>query len=219
MSGRLVLVGSGEFTEAMDDVDKYLLSKISNPVVAIIPTAACEEKDWYKWIENGVRHFKTLGAKVCGVNMVNKGDTGKKEILDQLEKANFYYFSGGNPGYLLDIIKDTPAWELIYDKFQNCATLVGASAGAMVMGKKVWARVYDFRRGIVKPWEEGLGVVDFGVVPHYNYMRFAFSKEKIKQMEENYPKDTSLIGIDEDTAHIRINGKWEVKGKGKIHKI
>lgn len=217
--GILVLAGSGEFTRAMEAIDKYLLSLAKNPVVAIIPTAAGEESDYDKWIKDGVGHFEKLGAEVYGVHLIKRWDAGDKGILKQLEDANFYYFSGGNPGYLLDTIKDTPAWKLIHSRFISGATLVGSSAGAMVMGKKVWARVYDFRRGIAKPWEEGLGVVDFGVVPHYDYMQNNFSEEKLQLMEKNYPKDVPLVGIDEYTVYIQINGKWEARGKGQIHKL
>ncbi len=220
MSGILGLVGSGEFTGAMIDVDKFLLKHTPNPVVAVFPTAAGEETDYKRWIDMGVKHFEKLRAKVFGVDLSTRKDSKDPGILKQIEEANFYYFSGGNPGYLFDMLKETSAWKLINGRFQNGATLVGSSAGAMVMGKKVWARVYDFaRKGVLKPWENGLEVVDFGIVPHFDYIQNSFSKEKLEVMESNYPAGVPIIGIDENTAYIRIRDKREVMGRGKVHKL
>lgn len=214
----LALVGSGEFTDAMLDVDQFLLSQIDSPKVAIIPTAAGEEKAFPKWIEDGVKHFKKMGAMVDGVNLISREDSKDPKILKQLEEFNFYYFSGGNPDYLLKVLKGSKAWDLIYNRFKNGAVLAGSSAGAMVFGKKVWSKVYDFdKKGVLVPWEKGLGVVDFGVLPHFNTIRNYFNEEQIKKMESNYPKDINILGIDEDTAYINTEGKWSVLGKGKVH--
>lgn len=216
--GILALVGSGEFTDAVIPIDQYLLSKIKNPKVAILPTAAGEEKTFSKWIEDGVKHFKKLGAEVSGVNLITRDDANNPKILKQLEKFNFYYFSGGDPDYLLKVLKGSPAWDLIYKRYKKEAVLAGSSAGAMVFGKKVWAKVYDFdNKGILYPWEKGLGVVEFGILPHFNTIRKYFNDSKIKQMESIFPKDLKIVGIDEDTAYINMEGNWKVLGKGKVH--
>lgn len=216
--GILALVGSGEFTDAVIPIDQYLLSKIKNPNVAILPTAAGEEKAFSKWIEDGIKHFKKLGVEVDGINLINKKDAQDPNILKQLENFNFYYFSGGDPNYLLNVLKGSKAWDLIHERFNKGATLVGSSAGAMVFGKKVWAKVYDFdKKGILVPWEKGLGVVDFGILPHFNMIRHYFNENQLKQMESNYPKDINIVGIDEDTAYINMEGKWSVLGKGQVH--
>ena len=55
--GPLLLAGSGEFTDAMTDIDRYFLQPIQNPLVAIIPTAAGRERKWWKWAEDGTRHY------------------------------------------------------------------------------------------------------------------------------------------------------------------
>lgn len=216
--GLLVLVGSGEFTDAMLEVDQYLLKQIKNPKVAILPTAAGQEKAFPKWILDGVKHFKNLKAEVSGMNLKTRQDAQNGEVLNQLNECNFYYFSGGDPNHLLQVLKGSKAWDLIYKRYQNGAILVGSSAGAMVFGKKVWAKVYQFsQKGKIIPWEKGLEVVDFGIMPHFNMMKTYFNDEQMIDVESNYPKDISIIGIDEDTAYIKMAGKWQILGKGKIH--
>lgn len=213
----LALMGSGEFTDSMMDVDKFLLSHLKNPQITIIPTAAGQEANFAKWIESGVRHFKRLGFKAKGVHLIKKSDTRDKKILEQLAKSNFYYFSGGNPGHLLDVIKDSPAWELIYKNYLNGAILAGSSAGAMVMGDMVWARVYDFvEKDLLHPLEKGLGVVNFTVIPHFNLLDEEFTETQKKDMKKVF-NGTKTVGIEEDTAYIQIERSWKVLGKGKVH--
>lgn len=218
--GVLALVGSGEFTDVMLEVDQFLLRQIKSPKVAILPTAAGQEKAFSKWIEDGVKHFKKLGIEVDGVNLINREDAQDPKTFKQLESFNFYYFSGGDPDYLLKVLIGSKIWDLIYKRFKKGeAILVGSSAGAMVFGKKVWAKVYDFdKKGILVPWEKGLGVVEFGVLPHFNMIRKYFNDEQIKKMESNYPK-IKIVGIDEDTAYINMEGNWTVLGKGSIHEV
>ena len=220
MAGILGLVGSGEFTKAMVDCDKFLLEKTSKPKVAILPTAAGEEAKYYKWIEDGVKHFKNLGTHVVGIPILTRQQANDPKMAKSLQEFNFYYFSGGNPGYLLDTIKNTKCWEVIYRKFLQGATLVGSSAGAMILGKMVWTRVYDFVAGrTLKPWEEGLGIVEFGILPHYDFALREFSKDDWERIKINLPKGIKIIGIDEDTVYVRISGKWKVIGEGKVHEI
>lgn len=216
--GPLVLVGSGEFTEEMNAVDQFLLNHIKNPVIAIIPTAAGEEEDYQKWIDNGIKHFEKLGAKVFGVHLLTKSDAENDEILAQLNEANIFYFSGGDPGYLLDTIKDTKALNLILQKHKEGSILAGSSAGAMVLGSKVFARIYDFfQTGKMPDWEVGLGLVDFGVLPHFDKLSTDLSPDHIEAIKNQLPDGMIVVGIDEDTAFININNEWIVLGKGKVH--
>ena len=182
------------------------------------PTAAGQEPDYYKWIEKGIAHFSGLGIEAHGIPIIARDDAHR--LAKKLHEFNFYYFSGGNPSYLLDTLKDTPAWETMYTQFTQGATLIGSSAGAMVLGKMAWTRVYEFmNRGVLAPWEKGLGAVEFGIIPHYDTAQREFSREQWKTIHRLLPHGIPVIGIDENTAYIRLNGKWHVKGKGRVHKV
>lgn len=113
MTGALALLGSGEFTEALLETDKFLLTQIENPKVAIVPTAAGLEDTVDSWINDGIAHFKKLDIPAKGVRLLNSEDAHSKQTLEQLKDSNFFYFSGGDPGYLLDTIRDSPAWQYI----------------------------------------------------------------------------------------------------------
>ena len=214
----LALIGSGEFTPALEPVDKFLLAHTPNPKVAILPTAAGLEPDYQKWISDGIKHFKKLGINATGIHLLNRTHANNHELTNQLTKYNFVYFSGGDPGHLLDTLKGSLAWQIILNQYKKGATLAGSSAGAMVLGKMVWARVYDFiNSGKIPPWEPGLNLVPFGVIPHYDAISKDFSPQQISQIKSSYPPKLKIIGIDENTAYIKISNTWKTLGEGTTH--
>lgn len=218
MTGVLALLGSGEFTESVIPVDKFLLGQIKNPKVAILPTAAGEEDTWPKWIKDGERHYIKLGVHAKGFPVIDKASANNKEIEKEIRSFNFFVFSGGDPGYLLRVLKETMIWNTIQSLYENGNVLVGSSAGAMVMGKKVWSDIKNFdKTEELNPWTPGLGIVDFGIIPHFDYVLREFPIEKLRKARELIPGDVEVAGIDEDTAYIKINEKWIVKGKGKVN--
>ncbi len=215
----LALIGSGEFTDAMIETDRFLLAQIKDPVVVIIPTAAGQEDDYEKWITDGIKHFEKLGAKAFGTHILNTNDANDPEILAQLNRANFFYFSGGDPGYLLDVMKGSEAWNLILEKYNNGSVLAGSSAGAMVMGKKVMARIYNyFKSGNMSEWEEGLNLVDFGIIPHFDKFFEDLNENQVVDLKMKLPTNIEIVGIDEDTSYIRLGNKWQDMGRGNIHR-
>ena len=59
--GKLLLAGSGEFTDSMNQIDEDIIGVIDNPRVMIIPAAAGKESDYHKWIDDGISHFEKIG--------------------------------------------------------------------------------------------------------------------------------------------------------------
>ena len=68
MSGAIALVGSGEFTPAMVEVDRGLLAATGRhrARVVILPTASWPDGEavFLRWAAMGVEHFEGLGAEV-----------------------------------------------------------------------------------------------------------------------------------------------------------
>jgi peptidase E len=62
--GALALVGSGEYTPAMEATDRMLLNSLAvkQPRVVVIPTASgLEHGQPARWNRMGGRHFEDLG--------------------------------------------------------------------------------------------------------------------------------------------------------------
>lgn len=217
MSGTIVLAGSGEFGQSMDELDGHIIKKLGNPKIAIIPTAAGREPDWHIWIDRGLEHFGHIGGQPEGVELIRREDANSPAIVKKLTSFDFFYFSGGDPGYLLDTLKGSPSWDVIYQRFQDGATLAGSSAGAMALGSKLWARIYDFvNHKRIKPWEEGLGVVNFGIIPHFDLINKDLNTLQKGLFKRLIPRDMEILGIDELTAYVREDGQWRKWGNGEV---
>lgn len=215
----IALVGSGEFTPAMVQADRYLLSLLPpRPKVAVLPTAAGQERDYRKWINRGVKHFRNLGVDVYGVDIAKRTDTKKVEHLDRLESTDLIYFSGGNPGYLFDVINGSNLEELLRRRLKTKNfILAGASAGAMVLGQFIPANIFAMRVSSEKPrWQPALSLVPYTVIPHYDYV-LREEKGLLERLMSNLPSAAraNLLGIDEDT--VLIIGSKKIMGRGRVH--
>jgi cyanophycinase len=218
MTGIMALYGSGEFTTAMSDVDLFVLGSTPAPNVAIIPTAAGMEDDYRHWINDGIAHYQKLGIEVAGLDVRTRDDANDKKLMRQVDDYTCFVFSGGDPGYLLEVLDGSLLWKKIMSLYEQGATIIGSSAGAMVMGPYVWSSVYKFDADrTLEPWAPGLQVIDFGVLPHFDFIEREFNLDERRAAYANIPQDIKVVGIDEDTAYIKIKEDWIKKGKGKIH--
>ncbi|HSK66082.1 MAG TPA: Type 1 glutamine amidotransferase-like domain-containing protein, partial [Anaerolineales bacterium] len=115
MNGLIALVGSGEYLPVMEAVDRYLLDSLHlndrKPRVVCLPTAAGKEGDQSinRWSNMGIRHFERLGADVNALRIIDRASAQEEQYEPILENADLIYFSGGDPGYLYETLKDTCA--------------------------------------------------------------------------------------------------------------
>lgn len=170
--GALALVGSGEYTAQMEETDRFLMEAIGGPAaarVAVIPTASGLEPGMpQRWNERGVKHFQSLGATVTPIPLVTVEDANNPDVVAALRAANFFYFSGGNPEYITETLRDTPAWEAITDSARNGGVLAGCSAGAMLLGSYT-LRVRAVVNGQPPQWSPALDVAaGLAVMPHFD---------------------------------------------------
>src|SRR5689334_7602807 len=132
MPGPIALVGSGEYTDAMLDVDKLLLDG-RPPRYVQIPTAAAPEgeKVLDKWTGMGIAHAGKLGVEAVPLRVRDRADADDPAIVEQLGDAGLIYFSGGNPLFLTETMRDTLLWREVVRLWEAGAALGGCSAGAM----------------------------------------------------------------------------------------
>ena len=135
--GPLCLVGSGEYTDAMNDTDRKVLDALAKPQlrVIVIPTASGLELGMPEtWNARGVAHFKKLGEQVTPLLVTTRQQCFEQVHIDAIHASDLIYFSGGNPNYVVETWSDTPAWDTLVARWQAGAALAGCSAGAMMLG-------------------------------------------------------------------------------------
>lgn len=220
-SGIVALVGAGEFLPTMQPVDAYLLEQWrarsgsgenggngETPRVAIVPTASAPDGQGVpqRWAKMGVEHFAKLGAAAEPVMLLTREDADAPEIVEQLRRANFVYFSGGKPRYLLETLSGSAAWQAILDNYRQGGIVAGCSAGAMVMG----GALFDFPQ----VWRTlpALGLVPgVIVIPHFDEIPRAFSTPMTSA-----GRGLTVVGVDGGTGLIGSGARWIVQGKGGV---
>lgn len=219
--GPLALVGSGEYTPAMDQTDRLLLDAIGGAAsgrVALFPTASALEPGMpERWNREGVEHFARLGANVTPYLLLQREDADNPALDAGLPAHNFYYFSGGSPDYLIETLKGTRAWATLNRQYTNGAALAGCSAGAMMLGGYTTS-VREMRRSGRVFWREALGLLpSLAVMPHFDRMRGFMTDELFRALLAAAPEGVTLVGIDEDTALLRLPGRgWQVSGRQTV---
>ena len=217
--GSLALVGSGEYLPQMKEFEQSLindgLANNKKPIYIQIPTAAARES------ENRINYWRSLGevaAKSLGVTqsflpILTRDDANNLQLLKNVDDAALIYLSGGDPHYLAETLRDTLLWDLILKNWQSGGSLAGCSAGAMAFS----GYVPHFRLSRAKP-TQGFGLLkEVRVIPHFDKF-FKWIPDSAAKHLLDLPGDSTLIGIDEDTAVLRrANQDWQVWGKGKLH--
>ena len=206
--GYLLLEGGAEFGGAMREPDLRAIELAGgfDTPIRIIPTAAAPDNNQVRAGNNGVRWFRSLGARdVESLPLIDKSSANDSQIAEALRKAKLIYMLGGFTHYLGQTLLGSKAWEAALEAYQNGAVIAGSSAGAMVMCE----HYYDPGRGKV---ERGLNLVPNAcVLPHHN----TFGKNWVGKLKALLP-GVVLLGIDEYTGMVLENGEWKVLGGGTV---
>jgi len=210
VAGPVALVGSGEYTEAMLDVDRLLLDG-RPPRYVQIPTAATPEGDRRVayWVDLGRRQAERLGVEAVPLVVADRAAADDPAVVTQLEGAGLIYLSGGDPLFLADTLRDTALARAIEDHWLAGTALAGCSAGAMAISG--W--VPDIKRP-TRPGRPGLGMLPkLRVIPHFDRFAGRMPDVLLRRFLRR-PEGMTTVGIDEDTALLGGPETFTVHGRG-----
>ena len=209
MSGRIALVGSGEFTPATTRVDLALLDGAPARVVFLPTAAAVEgaERIGY-WVELGEAHYRLLGVEATALMVLDRATADSAELAAQVKGAGLIYLSGGDPTFLAATLVGSRVGAAIVDAWRSGASVAGCSAGAIALMDEV----PDIRRR--RDAVPGLALVHgMRVIPHFDVIEH-WMPGVVQEAIERTPAGTRLIGIDEDTGIVGGADAWTVVGRG-----
>lgn len=215
MSGVIALVGSGEYLDGMDEIDRRLLAESGKPkpCVVCLPTAAGQEgqASIERWSHMGEAHFQRLGAKVQAARVVDRATADDPRWAERIRAADLIYFSGGDPGYLHRTLVDTLAWQAVLDAYAAGAVFAGCSAGAMILGQHLPSRA-----ALSLVFVPGFGwLPNCLVLPHFD--RLPFRSVLLPMVRRKLFDGQYALGIDENTALVgRVGGEWDVLGAAGV---
>ncbi len=195
----------------MARVDRWLLGRVAGePRVALVPTASGNQglRRVHYWLDLGVEHFSRLGAQVEPLDAPDRRAMLDERVAEHIAGCNFVYLSGGRPDYLHACLEGTPVWAAIRGVLDAGGVVAGCSAGAMIWGEKFPG--YPRR---VWPWHTGFCEIPGAfVLPHYDevpgWLARLVRASRLNRM--------TLLGIERDTALVRRQGRFEVRGGGRV---
>jgi len=205
-NGTLALVGSGEYLPPMEPVDRWLIERLGEPArVVCLPTAAGNEgpQSISYWSNLGIGHFRTLGAEVRPVEILNHQMACDEKLVDDIRWANFVYLSGGKPDYLFNALAGTPAFQTLEGVLANGGVVAGCSAGAMIWGE----------RATPFPWHKGFGYLPGAVIiPHFDEMS-GWVMDIVKKVLAG---NLTVLGVEGNTALVATAEGYSVHGSGGV---
>ena len=205
MSGRLALVGGDEFRPGCESMDAAILAATgkSSPVVLIVPIAAAFENPALA-ADNGVRHFRALGADAAPLMALGLDHAMDAGMAAEAESADIVYLTGGSPSHLLDTLRDSLLLGGIQAMLERGGMLAGSSAGAMVMGSRM-----RFRE-----WRRTLGIAaGIATLPHHERSDPDTVVEELRSMPDDL---TAVFGIDGAAGVLSGPDGWTALGAGRV---
>jgi len=211
----IALLGSGEFEPWARPVDTWCAehATASSDRVLVVPTASAPEGDetFKRWGKMGVAHYKAIGLAPEVLDLRERADASKKEIVDAVQGARHIFFSGGNPGYLAETLSGTPFWEAVVAGVTSGETaLGGCSAGAAFLGTTAPYVAGDS----LDHWTDGTKLLPRAYVMVHFDMLNTYVPGLRDMLLDMRPENTIAVGIDENTALYGDGEHWEVQGSG-----
>jgi cyanophycinase len=214
-SGAIALVGSGEYSVQMQELETQLLhlaiSKGKKNSFVQIPTASSHEGDSsrQRWQRLGKEQSDRIGSDCVYLPIHEREDAFNPEFIAQIKDAGLIYFSGGDPHRVAEIFSESPLWEEILNQWKSGTSLAGCSAGAMAFG----GTIMGLRRSQLS---NGLNLLPkIEVIPHYDKM-LGWLPDRVAAFIIRTESDSTLLGVDENTALV-LTDSWKRFGRGKVH--
>ena len=200
----LILTSNGISSEKLFNKTKELI-KENMKSVALIPTASneLEDKEF-----NILRHTEIFGRLGLSVEIFDI-DVQNPKLLD---KYDVIFLMGGNPFYLLEIMRKTNCKELFSSYIKN-KIIIGASAGSIIFGNTL-GFIYELEPELndrVKLTDfTGLCLTDINIFPHVTTLINVFDRclerldnfAKCNNIKLIYLEDGQAVFVDERENNI-----------------
>lgn len=210
LPGPLILVGGAEFGPGNEAHDRVFVEAAGDRSMYVVATAAVRQNpDWA--VATARRWFATLGADVAELRLRGRRDAADPGVVAAAREAGGVYLCGGDPGLVVQLLRDTPAWQAIVEAWRAGAVLAGSSAGAMAMGE--WSLIRAGRSHAQRRFAPALGVLPHvAVVPHFD----EFGEGWLSSLR--MPRGgVTLLGLDARTAATwRPSIGWRAMGTGRV---
>ncbi len=205
-------MGGDELGPGNEPQDRILVDAAGDGAAYILATAAARHAP-ERAVANARRWFAEFGLTVAALPATTRREVASREGVEAARAGRFFYLVGGDPGIVPDILGGSPLWDAVVAAWKEGAALAGSSAGAMALG--AWTLIRDRHPG------DARAALQAGARsgarrrrdPPLRYVRASVGGGRAASAPE---PDAILIGIDERTAALAREGRWEVLGPGSV---
>jgi cyanophycinase len=211
-TGLLALVGGDEFKPGSEAHDRLLVEQRGGGPAYILATAAARQRP-DRAVATAQAWFKGLGLDVVELPVLKRSDASVRTIVERAEQGGLFYLTGGDPGLVVDVLRDTPVWRAIVAAWLRGAALAGSSAGAMALGE--WTLIRKAYPGHAqRRCKPALDVVPgVAVAPHFE----TFGHRWVESVLQEPPaEDALVVGVDERSAAVWDGRGWSARGPGNV---
>ena len=216
------LQGGAEFSPGYRELDAALIGRAGGPVV-VSALAGAPGTDYATATANGVRHYRAVADALepdrglgAGGRVAVLGAPDAREdragALAAIAGARLLVLPGGSPRRLLEALTSTGVDEALRSLLADGATVVGSSAGAMVLCP--WVVLPEQGPPMLAP---GLGLVPgVVVVPHWTGARQDWLDVVLGDPRAGAAE---VLGIPEDTGVVVDARGWTAVGRGPVRLV
>lgn len=232
MTGRLVIMGSGETAPTMVGTHRDAIAAADAVEVVVLDTPFGFQENVEQLTGKLTEFFEvslSVGSLVPTLRTESAGPVEVERFRLALAEAAAVFAGPGSPSYALRVWRHHGVADVFADVVARGGTLTMASAAALTLGR--WTiPVYEiYKVGEEPRWLDGLDVmsrlgVPSVVVPHWNNAeggnhdtsRCYIGRRRLDQLTSSL--DVGIVGVDEHTAAIFDfgEGRMSVAGRGTV---
>ena len=213
--GTLIAIGGAEDREGECLIlnEFVQLSKGKNARIVVMTTATEKPEEMG---EIYVKAFTKLGVKdVRVVDVSSRADAMAEENIEAVQQATGLFFTGGDQLHVTSLMGGTELQRIINARYEKDLIIGGTSAGAAMMSNSMILSGDSDENPRLGSVEMGAGmdlIVGCIVDTHFSQRG---RHGRLLAATAHYPQDIGF-GIDENTAFIVKNNKFEVIGEGAV---
>ncbi|MBA2255134.1 MAG: Type 1 glutamine amidotransferase-like domain-containing protein, partial [Chloroflexi bacterium] len=159
------------------------------------------------------RWFDGLGLTVEELPVRTRIQAASAVTAARAASGALFYLCGGDPGVVPKVLAGTSTWSAIVEAWRGGAALAGSSAGAMALAE--WTLIRGRVPGDAdRQPRPALGLVrGVAVIPHFE----TFGHRWLPSTQgPSGLAGATLLGIDERSAAIWVDGRWLALGAGGV---
>jgi len=212
--GTLIVIGGHEDKDGDREILKEVAKRVGGGKLVIATVASHEPKGYFESYQNA---FAAIGITDLIELYVNERDeTLSANTQAILEGAAGIFFTGGDQLRIASQIGDTPVEQAVRQLYARGGLVAGTSAGASVMSETMLVRgtsAESYRIGDLH-MAPGLGLIRDVIIDQHFAERGRIGR--LLGAVAHNPRVLG-IGIDEDTAIVIEDDRFEVVGRGAVY--